>query len=167
MEELVTLRNKMKAKKPEFEMQTVNVYPQNKGKWRKPRGMHSKMRRAFRGNPAMPSIGYGSPKSARHLTRDGSKFNIISSTRQAEEMQKGDAVLISGNLGMRKKAEVVKILAGKDIRILNLKIGSNAFLDSVKSKMESRRASSAGKKNKREKKEETKEVKKDEPKTQS
>ena len=45
--------------------------------WRKPKGIDNRVRRRFKGQYLMPSIGYGSNKKTRHLMPDGFKKFVI------------------------------------------------------------------------------------------
>lgn len=152
MERLIMIRNQMKARKPNFQQQTVNVYPQNEGKWRKPRGIHSKMRRGFRGNPAMPSIGYGSPKAVKGLDRQGDKLVLVENLKQLENL-KNEKIILSSTLGLKKKIAILTKAKEKNIKVANVKdIGE--FLEDTKKKIESKKSEES---KKREKKSKTKE----------
>ena len=168
MEQAILLRNKMKTKKPEFESQDVNVYKQNKGKWRRPKGIHSKMRRGFRGQPVMPSIGYGSPKSARGAAHDGSKVILISHIKQLEDLN-GNPIMLSSRLGLKKRTEILTKTKEKNIKVVNIR-DVNLYLDKAKKMLELRKAEGAKKTEKKTKTKEEAEKKaqaqekKDEPK---
>ena len=138
MNQSLTLRNKAKSKKPEFEMQNVNVYPQNKGRWRFPRGLHSKMRNAFRGNPIMPSIGWGSPRDARGLLRDGSKGILVENLKQVEKLNKDEVAILAANVGLKKRVLLLSKLKEKGIRVYNVK-DVNLFIENVKKNLDSKK----------------------------
>ena len=61
-ENLLQLRKRIKAKKPNFVRQDSHKQKEVKKKWRKPKGMQSKMRLKKKGYRKSVSIGYGSPK---------------------------------------------------------------------------------------------------------
>ena len=48
-----------------------------KPSWRKPKGIDNRVRRRFKGQYLMPSIGYGSNARTRHLMPDGFKKFVV------------------------------------------------------------------------------------------
>jgi large subunit ribosomal protein L32e len=113
--------------------------------WRKPKGRDNKMREKRRGYPAVVSIGH--KKSEKERKRQ----IIIRKIGDLEEIRKED-IIILGNVGKKRKIEIVKKAQEKKIP---LNINIKKFLKKNKEK--------TGKK-KEVPKEENKGVKKDESK---
>ena len=67
MKTLLILRKKMKAKKPHFNREDCHKIMALPIGWRKPNGLHSKMRHRYRGQPAMVEPGWGSPRVVKGL----------------------------------------------------------------------------------------------------
>lgn len=118
--ELLETRKRLKAKKPEFLIQDYHRRKELPRKWRKPRGMHSKMRMRKRGHPKQAEIGYGSPKQTRHLDRKGMKRVLISNAEQLSAIDKSvEAAVIRHGVGLRKREQILKAAEQKGIRVVN------------------------------------------------
>lgn len=99
-------------KKIKFIRQDTNRADKFKIKWRKPKGLHSKLRLNKKGHQRTPSQGYRSPRSIR----GGDKFTMIKSIDDITEGK----LMISGNVGLRKKIEIVKLVKERGLTILNI-----------------------------------------------
>ena len=62
---LLQVRKELKERKPEFIRQDNPKRKKLNYKWRKPKGIHSKMRHNRRGKRGSPSPGYGSPNEIK------------------------------------------------------------------------------------------------------
>ncbi len=107
-------------KKPQFKRQEWFRYKKLGTKWRKPKGKTSKRRRYEARKPAMPSIGYGSPKNTRGLHPSGYEDILV---RNIQELEKIDpehqAGRISATIGKRKKEAMLQRAKELGIKILN------------------------------------------------
>ena len=130
MTDLLSLRNKSKAKKPRFERGQSGIMPQLRGTWRRPRGVHNKMRLGLRGKRVGPAVGYSSPKGVKGLERNGIRAVLISNLQDLDTIKQNEAALLSSTLGQRKKTEIVKKALEKKINILNLK-DPQAYLQEI------------------------------------
>ena len=120
MSDLLKLRKEMKEKRPNFRRQDFQR-PSLGDAWRQPKGMHSKLRRKRRGHATHPSPGFSAPKAVRGLHPSGLKQIIISALNQLETIKKGEGVLISSKVGIKKKLELIKKAQELKLPLLNIK----------------------------------------------
>lgn len=119
--ELLELRNKIKEKKPNFIRQDYQRRKRlgRKLKWRKPKGIHSKIRHKFKGRRKMPSPGYKTPVEVRFLHSSGSKIVHVHSAQDIEKIE-NEGVVISKTVGMKKRLEILKKAKELNAAVLNL-----------------------------------------------
>lgn len=164
----LSTRNKMKSKKPLFQSQDVNIFKQFEGKWRRPRGIHSKLRKGFRGHSASPSIGYGGPKDVRGLTRKGFVSVVVHNLNDLSKV-KDEVVIVAHGVGNRKRIQILTEVKKRGLHVLGLK-DVDSFLSKVNEKLNLKKKESETRKEVKKKKvEEAEKVKdtkqeKDEPK---
>ena len=137
METLLKIRAYKKKHMPAFITQdSWRRKRVSRSSWRKPRGLHSKIRLKLKGNPRMPSPGYRSPRLVRGLTSSGLKTTVVNSMRELETI-KDQAVIIGSNIGIKKKLVMLKIATEKKLTILN--VNAADFIKTVETKLETRK----------------------------
>ena len=135
MKELLTLRKAKKLKKPTFNHQDSWKRKRLPKKWRKPKGLHSKMRLKFKGNPKLPSPGYRSPGKVRGLHGSGLKTVLVRSLKQMENLT-SEAIIIASSFGAKKRLEIIKKAGEKKLRIINL--DPDKYVEKIKKSVEER-----------------------------
>jgi len=91
-----------------------------KPSWRRPRGLHSKIRVRTKGKIKRPSVGYGAPKKLRYLHPSGLKEVLIFNANGLQKIDpKSEAAKISHSVGKKKRSEIVKKAEELKIRVLN------------------------------------------------
>jgi len=114
------IRKKEKAKKPTFHRQEWFRYKRLGEKWRRPKGLHSKMRRKKKYRPPVVSIGYGSPKEARGLHPSGFREVPVFNLQDLENIDNDmEAARIGRTVGMRKRIQILAKAKELNIRVLN------------------------------------------------
>ena len=122
--QLLELRTKIKNKKPDFVRQDYEKRKRIKYVWRKPKGIHSKIRHHIRGKRKMPSPGYKSPVKVRHLV-SGLNPVIVSNISQIPQ-SKEFGIIVSSSVGIKKRVEILKKSNEFGISVLN--IDSNDYI---------------------------------------
>lgn len=120
-EALLETRKRMKERKPVFIRQDNPKRMKLNDKWRKPKGIHSKIKHKFKGRRKMPSPGYKSPKKVKGLHLSGLKIiNVFSAGGLKEIKKTSEGVVIPKSTGMKKRLEILKKAKDLGIVILNL-----------------------------------------------
>ncbi len=125
MQTMLEVRKKLKAKKPHFLRQDFNKQNCLAQVWRKPRGLHSKVRKSKRGKPARVQQGYGSPREVKGMDPFGFRPILVSTPAQLETIDaKKESVIVSSTVGKKKRVEILKLAMQKNIKLLNVKNAS-------------------------------------------
>jgi len=122
-EEMLKLRKAIKKKKPEFKRQECHRKKSLGNKWRKPRGIHSKLRRQEKAKGSLPGPGYGSPSGVRGLDREGFREVVVRNPKDLESLNpKEDVAVISKTVGRKNMFDILEEARKRNIKIGNYKI---------------------------------------------
>ena len=154
---LLEVRAKLKARKPKFTMQDNHKKAKLGDKWKRPRGIDSKMRLNLRGYKRSPSKGYRSPAEVRGLSKRGLRQVLVYNTNDLEKVNaKEDGIIIANSTGTRNKIEIIKKAAEKDITIININ-NPQEYVKSIEEEMakkkEAKKEKESGKETKKKEKE--------------
>ncbi|MCK9151328.1 50S ribosomal protein L32e [Methanobacterium alcaliphilum] len=106
--------------KKKFKRQEYARYKKLGEKWRKARGKTSKRRRYEKGKPAMPTIGYGTPRLTRGLHPSGYQDILVNNVKELENLDPSkQAGRVSSTVGKRKKEIMLEKAKELGIKILN------------------------------------------------
>ena len=113
-------RNRMSHKRPTFKRQNWFRYKRLGEKWRRPRGIHSKMRRHFKYRIPVAQVGFRGPASVRGLHPSGFEEVLVHNTKEVENVNsETQAVRISSTVGDKKRELIVKKADELKIRVFN------------------------------------------------
>ncbi|KAF2859129.1 60S ribosomal protein L32-A [Piedraia hortae CBS 480.64] len=90
--------------------------------WRKPKGIDNRVRRRFKGQAAMPKIGYGSNKKTRHMMPSGHKAFLVRNLADLELLLMHNqtyAAEIAHNVSSRKRVEMVARAKQLGVKVTN------------------------------------------------
>ena len=117
---LLALRYEMSHDRIAFLRQEWFRFPRLGEKWRRPRGMHSKMRRHIQYRPNVVSIGYRGPAKVRGLHPSGFEEVMVWNPDQLDKVDpKVQAVRVGGSVGFKKRQAIEKKADELGIRVLN------------------------------------------------
>jgi large subunit ribosomal protein L32e len=133
------LRKALKAKKPYFlhdDHQKRKCIPL---RWRKPHGLHSKVRHRFAGHTVMPDPGFGSPKAAYGLHPSGLAPVLIHTLNELTRLNpKTDGAVLGSTLGMARRVLLLGKAKELGVRVLNFK-DIDAALKDIQESLASRK----------------------------
>ena len=110
IKQLVHIRNFNHKRRRNFLRQEYHRYVRLQGaKWRKPRGMHSKLRLQL-GNRQRVKIGYGTDRRVRGFSREGKPFRYIQGVPDVEKICSGEELIFSSRIGKKLKGVIVELI---------------------------------------------------------
>ncbi|NQV08600.1 50S ribosomal protein L32e [Candidatus Woesearchaeota archaeon] len=121
MKELLDLKKSMKRKKPSFIRQDAHKKKRLGKKWRRAKGLQSKVRLNLKGYVRKVKIGYGKPKKIFGVNKSGLKpvdVNNVSDLKKIDSKTEGALIR---NIGLKKKLDVLKKSIDMKISILNMR----------------------------------------------
>jgi large subunit ribosomal protein L32e len=122
IQELLNIRKGMKRTKPKFLRQDINKKKRLGRKWRKPRGLDSKIRQMLKGRQRGVDSGFIGPKKTRGLHESGLKIVMVGNTNDLENIdKKTQGIIIYSAVGNKKRAAILKKSIEKGIKVLNFK----------------------------------------------
>lgn len=149
----------------DFKTQDWFRYKKLGKRWRKPKGLQSKMRKGRKGAGARSKIGYRSPNKLRYLERGLVKARVVKSLKDLENVNENEAIIFASSIGKKKILEIFKEAEKRKIFILNAKSVQSAKKREEKIKQMKELRKKAKKEEKKEKGEEKKESKSSEEKS--
>lgn len=107
------------GKKIIFRQQDYHKKVKIRDRWKRPRGLHSKMRLKRRGYRKSVSVGYRTAKKERGLHGSGLCMIRVSSLDDLKGVSKGMGGVLSGKIGLKKRIEILKNAEKEGITILD------------------------------------------------
>lgn len=120
MTDALTKRNQLKARKPAFLAQDTHKKKRIRQRWKRPRGLQSKVRLHKRGYRRSVSSGWRSPKAARGLSPEGLIPVRVENLAQLEALDAAThGAMVSGRVSIRTKKTLYDEAKKRSITILN------------------------------------------------
>lgn len=128
MSDLLKLKEHLRKRRPAFTREQSHrrkeVGPSDV--WRKPKGLHSKMRHRMHGKQALVEVGYRSPAALRGMNRAGLRIVRISTLKELAMLKHGDAALLA-HTGARVRHLLLKEAIAKKLPVANVKDPAKAL----------------------------------------
>lgn len=118
---LLALRKKISAKRPHFRHFDWQKRKEVGTRWRRPRGLHNKMRKGVWGKPATVNPGYRGPVAVRGLSQEGLVRSLVYTVSEVAKLDAKKHAVIVGSMGGRMRVAVLGECKKKGITVLNHK----------------------------------------------
>jgi large subunit ribosomal protein L32e len=122
-ERLLRVRTRQKSKKPEFNYHDSHKKKRLGASWRKPQGLHNKLRQQVAAKGSLVKPGFGSPKAVRGFHPCGYPEMLVNNVAELMKAQ-GFVVRIASGVGMKKRLDIQAKASEMGLRILNPKGGA-------------------------------------------
>ncbi|XP_076030107.1 ribosomal protein L32 [Oratosquilla oratoria] len=112
----------LKKRTKKFIRHQSDRYVKLKPNWRKPKGIDNRVRRRFKGQYLMPSIGYGSATKTKHMLPNGFRKVLINNVRELEVLMmqnRSYCAEIAHGVSSRKRKDIVERANQLSIRLTN------------------------------------------------
>ncbi|MHB1470733.1 MAG: 50S ribosomal protein L32e [Thermoplasmataceae archaeon] len=117
---LLKIKNEQGRKRPAFRRQEWFRYKKFDEVWRKPRGMHSKLREHLSWRPPNVDAGYRSPRAVRGLHPSGFREVMVYNPADLEKIDvEKEAGRISSKVGSRKRIMILEKADELGVKLLN------------------------------------------------
>jgi len=146
---LLGVRKTIKSKKPEFLQQDYHKKRRLARRWKRPTGLHSKMRHQFKGYPSRVKQGWRSPVEIRGFHGKGLRPIIVYKLKDVDAVKKDEGIIVAKNVGTKKKLAIIAKAEELKITILNLK--PEALKQKVAKKIAEKKAEKTEKEQKKKK----------------
>jgi large subunit ribosomal protein L32e len=147
---LLEQRKHVKARKPKYSMQDAHKHKRLASKWRKPRGLQSKIRLHKRGynKNVTKGKGYGSPAEVKHLHVSGLTMKRVCSEKELRALHSEQDGIILGRVGLKNKLNLIKQAIEKKFTFINIK-DPQAYLKQAEDMLAQKKQKKAEKKKKK------------------
>lgn len=117
---LMNVRSRQKAKKPEFNRHDTQKKKRLGLSWRKPRGLHNKLRQQVSAKGKLVRPGFGSPKAVRGFHPSGFPEILVNNVSDLAKAE-GCVVRIAATVGQKKRLDIQAKAAEMNLKVLNIK----------------------------------------------
>jgi len=120
LQEKIRIRTQIKKRTPTFLREEWFRYKRLAKNWRRPDGLHSKMRMNMKYRPNKVRVGFRGPRQARGLHPSGFEEVIVYTVKDLESIDADtQAARIGGTVGSKKRQAIIEKAKERDIRLLN------------------------------------------------
>ncbi|MFH1133161.1 MAG: eL32 family ribosomal protein [Nanoarchaeota archaeon] len=151
------LKRQMHKRMPKFRAQDSHKKVRVRPRWRKPRGMHSKIRLSKKGYNVMVSRGYRTPVVLRGMNRHGRLLVHVDDVKTLSGLKDAE-VIIGKSVGLKNRIMIIKEALRLNLFISGLR-DPQAFLAKAEASMQKKKEEKVKRYTEKEQKQKDKEAK--------
>ncbi len=121
MKELLELKKRLNAKRPAFNKTDSYKHKRLTDNWRRPKGIHNKMRHQRWGKAAIVKVGYRNPVAVRHLTLSGLLPVLVYAVSDLQNLDVKKHGVIIGHVGGKLKIKLLDECKKQGLSVINVK----------------------------------------------
>lgn len=121
LDRLLSIRKVSKTKKPNFTRQDTHKKKKLGKRWKKPRGLHSKIRLCKKGYKRSVTGGWKSPRKVRGCTKEGLTPIRVHSLKDLKKISQNQGIIIAATVGDRKKKQLLEQIQKLNLNVINVK----------------------------------------------
>lgn len=130
-------REEKKARTPTFKRHAAHRKKKLGEKWRKPKGLHNKLRLNKKSRGTRVRIGYRVSEKVRGLSKSGKKQLVVSTKKELMAAEpEMHAIIIAGTVGDKRRLELLEEATKQGFEILNL--DAKQKTDAIKERLSKR-----------------------------
>lgn len=145
LNKLMELKKEKLKKNPHFLPRKSGLIKRISTSWRRPIGIHNKIRKCKRGKGALVRIGYSTPKLLKGMTRDMKMPVSVSTAKDLDNLTKDNVIVFSSSLGNKKKLVIAKLAKEKNIALFSYD-NHDTVINSIEENMSTRKKNRNSKK---------------------
>ncbi|MBN1275164.1 hypothetical protein JXA12_02635 [Candidatus Woesearchaeota archaeon] len=124
MEKLLKAKQDKKAANPSFTRADSHKKRRLNEGWRRPKGLHNKMRLRKKGYKDVVKTGHGTPSALRGKDATGKAITAVSTLAELEALDPKTQAALLANTGRKKKEQLIEAAKKKGLAITNLPVAA-------------------------------------------
>lgn len=115
---LLAIKQAMKKRMPSFARQDSHKQIKLSEAWRRPKGIHSKMREHRKGHPVCVTVGYRTPVELRSANRAGLLPIRVATLKELQALHpQKEYAIVARTLGLKKRLQLLHVAREKGIPV--------------------------------------------------
>jgi large subunit ribosomal protein L32e len=116
---LLTVKRQLRRSRPVFKRHGSHRKAELSDRWKKPRGLHNKLKDNKRGCGPVVGDGYRTPKAVRGMHISGLSIVRVANVKELQGIDTATQGIVIAGIGAKKQLEILAEASKRGIRVLN------------------------------------------------